>query len=1345
MPESAAPPPDLFAASAPTRDFLRPARSSGQRHTLPLPDAPPPAPALWIAALAVLLRAHARTEAVALTLRRGGRLQALALDVAAALPFTHLVGQAERALQAIDAGERPPTSAETRHEACPGAAAPPGVLVDFAAPGSPPLAADLVLRCADATLDADADLYRADSLPPLARQLAHVLATADAATPAAIGDLPLCDAAERTRVLRGFNRLRLPLPAQATFATLIDAQVARCAPRANCAAHGSARLSWAELDLRSRALAQELIACGVGPGAFVAVLDRRGLDFVVAMVAVWRAGGAYVPVDPGYPAERVKYMLADSEAAVAVVGAQALERFAPALRDCPALRHVICQQPLGHSPQPGPWTVHGPDARAAQAGVRAASPAGPRDPAYMLYTSGSTGRPKGAIVRHDGAVNHLLAQAQALGRETVGRFLQSAPASSDISVWQFAAPLALGGTTVIVDDATDVARVLAEVRQHGLHLIELVPTVFRYLIDYAAALPPEERALPSLRYAMVTGEAASVELVNAWLALYPQIPVVNAYGPTEAADDVCQAVIRAPLPPRQLSVPIGQPLANLDLHVLDAALRPLPVGAWGEICIAGVGVGAGYWQQPERTAEAFVGNPFADHPDAAGPVLYRSGDIGRWRDDGSLECAGRVDHQVQLRGQRIELPEIEAVLRQHPGVADAVARVFRDGDGGGDGGGDGRPGSRRAHDPGRLVAFVVPAAGAAADEAAWCAQLSAHLAARLPAAMLPSLFVPLAALPLNPAGKVDRNALRLPASMPGHADRGRPGSGSDAAARRSPRSAAEQALARLWAQELGVAEVGIDDDFFALGGDSMSALAIAVGARAAGWLLRSADLLAHPTIAALAAVAQPVMPPAPPAPAEAVADTFRALRPLDPALRARFLGAHPQWSDVQPLTPSQQGLFVHWLLARDKRVYVDQLGYELDGELDARAFIAAWQAVVDRHPALRAGFLRSALSQPVQVTARSAPLPWTVLDLSALEDGAQADAWQAHCARAVDDGFDLAAPPLMRLTLARLGPRRHALAWTHHHLLLDGWSIAGVLREVLALHAAGGDAVRACLPAVIDDTLYREHLAAVDLRAGLRHWQQTLAGVAGAAPLPGAGTVAAAPGFGELDLELPPASTAALAATAARCGVTLGTLLQAAWALLVARHTGCDEVVLGVVSSGRELPVPGIERMLGLFVVTQPLRVETASGPPLAAWLAALQAQAAAGRAHEALPLAAAVRAAALPPGRPLFETLFVLWNFPTLRQDEGGAAPAPLSIRPTHYRTVPAYPLSLVAVPGPALQLRLVHDRQRLGDADALVLRATLQRLLAALARGEDPRSGRTRETGHGGTSPCAPQPPRA
>ncbi|NHK99401.1 amino acid adenylation domain-containing protein [Rubrivivax benzoatilyticus] len=1250
---------DALADSAPPRDFVRDTAPG----TRPVEAALGPAttaarPARLLAAAAALLALHARRETVTLALQRSGRRRLLTLDTAPATPFGALVAAAAAALAADD-------------DAVPALpAALPGVLLDLDDDGA--AAADLVLQPAAGRLRADASLYRANSLPPLARQLEHRLAaTGDDAV--ALADLAWFDAAERERLLRGFNTLRLDVPAT-TLAALVDARAAQ-APGAVCAVHGERTLDRRTLQARANRLARRLVALGVGPGSFVPIVVRRGLDFAVAMLAVWKAGGAYVPVDPGYPEQRVRLMLEDCDAAVAVVGAAALARYGAALAACPALRHVVCQREAAAPPGAG-YTLHGPQALQAEDDAPLPPRAGPHDAAYMVYTSGSTGRPKGAIVRHDGAVNHLFAQAHALGEAAVARFLQSAPSSSDISVWQFAAPLAFGGCCVVLDDATDVAALLQAVRRHRLQLVELVPAVLKYLCEYAAALPEAERALPSLRWMMVTGESAPVALVNAWLALYPGVPVVNAYGPTEAADDVAQAVLAAPLPPRQASVSIGRPLANLDLYVLDERLRPLPVGAPGELCVAGVGVGAGYWRQPEKTAAAFVPNPFDG---AAGPVIYRTGDLARWRDDGTLECGGRLDHQVQIRGQRIELAEIEAQLRRHPALADVVVQAFHDGEG-----------------DGRLVAFVV--ARAEADDAA----LRAHLAARLPAAMLPAAFVRLDALPLNPAGKVDRRALRPPAAPAALRSAGR-----------APASALEALLARLWAEELGRPAVGVDEDFFALGGDSLAALAIAVGAREAGWTIRSADVLAHPSVERLAA-AMSAAASAPAARGDGPPEPAGVLRPLADAERAAFLAAHPHWADVQPLTPAQQGLYVHWLLARDKRAYVDQLVYELDGELDPAAFAAAWNAVVARHPALRAGFLRSALSQPVQVVARALAVPVELLDLTALDAAAQDGAWREHCRREVDTGFDLTRPPLMRLLLARLAPGRHRLAWTHHHLLLDGWSLALVLDELLARLAgrAPDDA-----PAVTDEAL-RAHLAAAEPGPGLAWWREALAGVLPAPAWDAEPPPGAAPGYHELDLVLPAGTGTALAAAAAAFGVTPTTLLQAAWAVTVARHTGRDDVVFGVVSTGRELPVPRLGELVGLCVVTQPLRVAAGAGTPLAAWLAALQRRAAEARAHEAVPLAQLVRTLALPPGRPLMETLFVMSNYPA-----PATAAGPLLLRPAALRTVPAYPLSLVVLPGDGAALRLVHDGQRFDPEAAAAIGTTLLQAVQRLAGGEDPR----------------------
>ncbi|MBL8349615.1 MAG: amino acid adenylation domain-containing protein [Burkholderiaceae bacterium] len=1292
--QSVAPADEDLQDSAPLRDFVPPDRLRHEMGVCPVPavlrprlaTGRPAQPALLMTAVALLLARQARRERIAFVVRAVDGERVVKACVGRDLPVAQVMSTMGREL--VRAADPQAT----------GDAYISGVVVELGHHETP-ARADIVFGFdtqpdgsggIDASMAYNELLYRAQSMAALARQLAHLLAVVDPDDHRRVGEVPLMDAAERHRVLRGFNSLRLPFPLGQTIGDLIASRAARD-PGALCAIHDQRAMRFGDLDAAANRMAHLLVAMGIGPGQFVAVVDFRGLDFVIAVLATWKAGGAYIPVDPSYPEDRVRYMLADSEAAVAIVGLGSLARAGPALAACPGLRHVLCPQAGdARTTAPGSWISHG----AAELQDQPSTPLGPRarpdDAAYMVYTSGSTGRPKGAIVRHDGAVNHLFAQAHALGERAVSRILQTAPSSSDISVWQIAAPLVFGGTTVIVDDATDVANLLAQVQRHRLQLIELVPVVMRYLVEYAASLAPDQRALPSLRWAMVTGESAPVDLVNAWLALYPQIPVVNAYGPTEAADDVSQAIVREPLPPRQSSVPIGQPLANLDLYVLDTELQPLPVGAPGEICIAGVGVGAGYWKQPDKTRQAFVPNPF---PEAAGPTLYRTGDLGRWRDDGVLECLGRLDQQVQLRGFRIELPEIEAVLRQHAAVDDAVVQVFHDGRG-----------------DGQLVAYVVPTFGATPCDD----DLRAHLAARLPPHMVPPVWVRMTALPVNPAGKVDRRALPAPQST------------ATAARARylAPRSAAEKALAGLWEEELGALRVGVDDDFYALGGDSLTALAIAVGARNAGLQLRSADVLANPTVARLAAVSRPVTDP--PRDGAGIGGqpsvALPAAHRLPDAEAQAFLAREPQYEDVRALTPSQQGIYLHGLLARDKTVYIDQYCYELSGTLDPEAFEAAWKFVAQRHAALRSGFLRSVLSQPAQVVRRQVGLTVARVDHSVLDPSERDRAFDDLRDADLEPGFDLAKPPLMRVTLVRVAPEHHRLIWTHHHIILDGWSLSLVLMEVLRVHADLCAGRPAALPQPVTWSRYADRLSGLDISPSEGFWRTCLAGHDLAPTLSLAAPREHARGFGQTRFELGADDSLAIASCARGHGVTVATLLQAAWAVLLSRHSGDGRPVFGVATSGRDLDLPGIDAMVGLFVTTLPLRIDTRhdGSQTLGSWLAEVQRRAAAIREHEAVPLTQIVKWCALPAGRALFESLFVMSNYPAV--DATGAGP--LRIAPAEFRTVPAYPLSLIVAPGAVLQLRLVHDRQRFDDDAIATLAQQYADLLRSLSRGEDPRA---------------------
>ena len=527
-----------------------------------------------------------------------------------------------------------------------------------------------------AVLEYATDLFDGPTVSRMADHFTTLLHAAVAAPETPINQLPWLPATERTQILDTFNDTTMPYPDRHTLQELIATQTQQT-PDQIAGSHRGRTLTYAELDRSANQLAHRLIALGVNRGDFIGLLDERGLDCLIGMVAILKAGAAFIPIDPGYPAERVQHMIADSGVALLLTRAEVVRRCRPTAAGDALQALVLFDSPPDDLELPEAVTLHRRESWRAEPETSPAVDGRPEDPAYMLYTSGSTGRPKGAIIRHNGAINHIYGQFRELKFHPGSAFLQSAPSSSDISVWQFLAPLLIGGRTVIADFEVvcEAPRLFELVRQEGITLFEFVPVVLKAFLDDAQARGGAG-ALPALEFGMVTGEAVPVALINQWFEVYPQIPLANAYGPTEAADDICQALLTAPLPLATATVPIGRTLPNLTLYVLDADLQLVPIGVPGEICVSGVGVGAGYWRNEEKTRAAFVPNPYAKGN--RGETLYRTGDLGRWLPDGNLEMSGRLDQQVKLRGFRIELGEIESMLGQHAGVAETVVRIEPD-------------------------------------------------------------------------------------------------------------------------------------------------------------------------------------------------------------------------------------------------------------------------------------------------------------------------------------------------------------------------------------------------------------------------------------------------------------------------------------------------------------------------------------------------------------------------------------------------------------------------------------------------------------------------------------------
>ncbi|WP_437759618.1 non-ribosomal peptide synthase/polyketide synthase [Sorangium sp. So ce1389] len=1015
---------------------------------------------------------------------------------------------------------------------------------------------------------------------------------------------------ERARLLEAWNATAARHDGPATVGELFAAQAARSPDAAAVVIEGAA-LTYGELDRRSAALARHLVARGVGPETRVAVCMERSLELVVALLGVTRAGGAYVPIDPGYPAERQAFVLADAGARVLLTqarlrAARPLAGAAAICLDDPATAAAIEREEAAPLPPP----------------------ALPAHLAYAIYTSGSTGRPKGVMVPHGALANHMrwILGAHGLGPDDA--LLQKTAIGFDASVWELWAPLLSGGRLVLAPPGAerDPAALADALQRWGITVLQVVPTLLRPLLD-----TPALRGAAGLRWLFCGGEALEPALGARLREVLPSARLVNLYGPTEAAIDATSAPWRPELAGD--TVPIGRPIANTRAYVLDARLEPAPVGAPGELYLAGDGLARGYLGRPDLTAERFLPDPFGAAP---GARMYRTGDLARRRPDGELEFVGRADQQVKLRGFRVELGEIEAALLACPAVREAAV-VVRD------------PGA----DAARLVAFVAPRAegapspgGAprAGDAAApLVAELRALLAARLPDPMVPSTFVVLDALPRTASGKIDRRALPEP-----------PGASADLAADAgalAQAAPAEALLAGIFAQVLAAPQVGLRDDFFERGGHSLRAMQLVARVREAfGVELPLRALFEAPTVAGLAA-------------------RIAALRHGPAAAAAPPLTAAPH-DGPAPLSFAQQRL---WFLAQwepDSPAYNVTGAFELTGRLDGEALEASLNDVVQRHASLRTTFVEEG-GQPFQVIAPAAAVALARVDLTAIP-GAARDAVIERLVRGeAERPFDLARGPLLRAALVRTGDDRHLLVVAMHHIVSDAWSVGVFLREVGAFYAARAAAASApagLAPLPIqyaDHALWqRRRLEGAHLEAELSYWRGALADLpALALPTDAPRPPVATSSGGRHAVLIPRRTHLGLLALGRRENATLFMTVLAAFQVLLGRLAGQDDVAVGTPVAGRTRVET--EGLIGFFVNTLVVRTDLRDNPPF--WEALRRTRAACLGAydHQELPferLVEELRPARDPSRHPLFQVMFVLQ----------GAQPAAIDLAGVALRSVP-------------------------------------------------------------------------
>ena len=965
-----------------------------------------------------------------------------------------------------------------------------------------------------AVLEYNTDLFDAATIRRMERHYLRVLESVVADPEVRVSEVPLLDSPERRAVLRDPNATAAPYPAT-TIHALVEAQ-ARRTPHAPAVTFERETLTFAELEDRAGRLAAFLRGRGVGPEVRVGVCMERSPELVVSLLAVLKAGGAYVPLDPSYPRDRLAYVAEDA-----------------------AVPLVLTQERLAGVLPPGGAEVLHVDAGWARIAAEAPFAAGEGDPdalAYVIYTSGSTGRPKGAMNAHRGVANRLLWMQEAYGLDASDAVLQKTPFSFDVSVWEFFWPLATGARLVLArpDGHRDPAYLSGVIAREGITTLHFVPSMLHAFLDAA-----DLERCGGLRRVVCSGEALPRELQDRFHARLPEVELHNLYGPTEAAVDVTHW--RCEPGSARHSVPIGRPVANTRIYVLDARMSPVPVGVPGELYIGGVQVGRGYLGRPDLTAERFVPDPFAGE---GGARLYRTGDRVRRLAGGEIEYLGRLDEQVKIRGFRIEPGEIEHALVRQPGVRECAVVVRED-----------APGQRR------LVAYMVPDG----DGAVSVPGVRSALRDALPEYMVPSAFVTLDALPLTPSGKLDRRALPAPEQGPAAAVEASP----------DPRTPLEETLAGIWCGVLRRDRVGVNDNFFELGGDSILSIQVISRAAQAGIRLTPKQMFLYQTVAELAAVA----------------DTAAAIQ----AEQGEVVGP-------VPLTPVQRWFFE--LEAPTPGHWNQAVLLEVREPLDAAVLEGALAAVAAHHDALRLRFTRAGAEWRQESIPAGSSIPCERVDLSGASDEALRAAVEEAGARA-QAGLDLAAGPLARAVYFGRGagaPGR--LLVVVHHLAVDGVSW-GVLLEDLeraCRQLSRGEPVR-LLAKTTSFRQWAERLAAhahdPELRAEAALW--TAAAGAPAAPLPvdlpggrnlEADAVAVVASLGEEDTHALVHDVPSVYRT------QINDALLAALARTLAGWTGGEAVRVELEGHGREplFEEVDLSRTVGWFTSVFPVRLEVEPG-----------------------------------------------------------------------------------------------------------------------------------------------------